>query len=1424
MSRYDGRSSEQNNRTGEGKTETTSEPPGVGKMSLVQFRFDPNAPPPTEPNKRTLTEQLVPIQMRGATPDDATAAGPPPAGGGGTPLPADVRAQMEAALGGDFAAVRVHVSSYAETIGARAFTRGPDLFFAPGAYDPTSPQGLQLLGHELTHVVQQAQGRVPVNAQIGGVPANTDASLEQEADELGAKAASVLPPNKRDGAAPAHSTTPMAPAGHGPAQMKAAPDADQGAPPPVGPYLDEIEGLDAESPPTAAASRPPIQREPSKPKKREYVSFKIAVNREMTGEGFTTAANLQVFGVASVRSEWKNVKDHYGPADSPVEIGVEVSLLRRMRGAAAASRGIDVDDKGKVTGADARAKDFLAQPGSDEKSALMKEIDRRYHAATGTPEGTQIKPGETANAALWNSIRDEVLFQHQYIVNLPENVKKLIRVSTKGCQLTPADYDQLFRIAKTIDGMPQGQAADYASKVTASTTSLDEFETSVDRYIAEMATRNKETEAHNKTMTKLAGLEEVYKKFRLWQAVEALSPGAGDDLKTELEASLKSHGFTGGIPEFDTYVKTFLAGFETQSSKIVSDLLQKYAGRMYHEGERYQDQKQVSALHAKLGGVRTNHSIVQDKNKIMDEEYHKQDAARERSRLPGQGGTTPEPTPRFKQAEQEAIAARDAAKAEIKGLEHDHPIFQNDDALPLDKRIDKVALATASETSLQGVLLGHIAKRGEAIQEAREELDGKPELIYRMDRLMPQFYAQQGIQPGSIHDLIIQDKLKEDRIKKIVVGILLAIVAIALTVVSLGTATPALVAAGAAAGAFSISAYQAYEEYKEYTENQKLAGAGLVDDPTVIWLVVAVVGAAADMGAAFKAIRGLGAAAKALNAGGEISQFNRAVRALEEAGEIDARIARAAERAAAARTGFSEASGELTKILAGRTYSFPGPFTDPDVYKQLVKMASAKFKEIGNNGLIWLEELNRARVAAKLGEMSPEELAKAKQAWTDGIKAADDAAKELAPGADTIAELKKSLTSVLPHASDVSGPSLVMLDKLDKSVLPKLKAADGAELDRLGKMLVEDPSLAERLAKSNNPYGALKKATTVREMDNALFTGRLGELKINAARIGPAADKSGIPAAQLAKLADADIKALGEGDRLIAEARQGFGPGEADLRKLASAQAELDKVSGVADSTRDELRAAIAHQHGLSDLPFMRNPGGALATKFPDIPKSSMDALVKRHPDALRALENASKQDVEAVVKAFESSASPKDVEDILRSYMYKAQKKARKGVTSGLEVSDDVGGRLEESLDNLAQARRQGHPFGFKDKVQYEQFISTVDSEVASRGIKGKAKVQGSAMHSKTPGDIDMEIVVDQAEFDRLAKRFLENAPKGKEATLKSSIAKKKIPSYEFYPDHDPSIAGAAKKFTIGADGKPLDVQATLIVGGSDFDLGPFL
>ena len=106
---------------------------------------------------------------------------------GGAPLPRSVREKMEAALGHDFADVRVHHGGEAESIGAVAFTRGTHLHFAPTRYQPHSAEGRQLLGHELAHVVQQRARRV---AHPGGaVPINADPALEREADAAGSAVA-----------------------------------------------------------------------------------------------------------------------------------------------------------------------------------------------------------------------------------------------------------------------------------------------------------------------------------------------------------------------------------------------------------------------------------------------------------------------------------------------------------------------------------------------------------------------------------------------------------------------------------------------------------------------------------------------------------------------------------------------------------------------------------------------------------------------------------------------------------------------------------------------------------------------------------------------------------------------------------------------------------------------------------------------------------------------------------------------------------------------------------------------------------------------------------------------------------------------------------------------------------------------------------
>ncbi len=106
-------------------------------------------------------------------------------------IPDDVRTKMESSFNTDFSSVKVHAnSSKAPGIGALAYTQGHDIHFAPGQYNPGTSAGQQLLGHELTHVVQQQQGRVKPDAeQKKGMNINSDTSLEKEADVMGEKAA-----------------------------------------------------------------------------------------------------------------------------------------------------------------------------------------------------------------------------------------------------------------------------------------------------------------------------------------------------------------------------------------------------------------------------------------------------------------------------------------------------------------------------------------------------------------------------------------------------------------------------------------------------------------------------------------------------------------------------------------------------------------------------------------------------------------------------------------------------------------------------------------------------------------------------------------------------------------------------------------------------------------------------------------------------------------------------------------------------------------------------------------------------------------------------------------------------------------------------------------------------------------------------------
>jgi uncharacterized protein DUF4157 len=84
--------------------------------------------------------------------------------GSGEPLPSAARRCMERRFARDFARVRVHTdgraADIAREVGARAFTYGRNVVFAPGEYAPdSSTHSRRLLAHELAHVIQQGESR-----------------------------------------------------------------------------------------------------------------------------------------------------------------------------------------------------------------------------------------------------------------------------------------------------------------------------------------------------------------------------------------------------------------------------------------------------------------------------------------------------------------------------------------------------------------------------------------------------------------------------------------------------------------------------------------------------------------------------------------------------------------------------------------------------------------------------------------------------------------------------------------------------------------------------------------------------------------------------------------------------------------------------------------------------------------------------------------------------------------------------------------------------------------------------------------------------------------------------------------------------------------------------------------------------------------
>jgi len=98
-------------------------------------------------------------------------------------LPESLAESIQGGFGIDMSKLSLLESPEVAQMGAKATAQGNVIRFAPGEYKPDTTEGLKILGHELNHIREQAQGKVQAN--IEGTNIHFDQVHEASCDRAG---------------------------------------------------------------------------------------------------------------------------------------------------------------------------------------------------------------------------------------------------------------------------------------------------------------------------------------------------------------------------------------------------------------------------------------------------------------------------------------------------------------------------------------------------------------------------------------------------------------------------------------------------------------------------------------------------------------------------------------------------------------------------------------------------------------------------------------------------------------------------------------------------------------------------------------------------------------------------------------------------------------------------------------------------------------------------------------------------------------------------------------------------------------------------------------------------------------------------------------------------------------------------------------
>lgn len=299
-----------------------------------------------------------------------------------------------------------------------------------------------------------------------------------------------------------------------------------------------------------------------------------------------------------------------------------------------------------------------------------------------------------------------------------------------------------------------------------------------------------------------------------------------DAARTKLLSLLKENGFS-SLGELDVYISNYEKNFEKKTLALAEQSLQQYEKQLKEEENKLNNDAYLTQLFRQLSSSGAGQHFR--------EASSNSDAANSITRDLGgyaYGDVTLKASLRAK-----------ASSEQAKGVA---AVKQLNTPLVKESQFDHKKLASAkSKEEVRELLKKYIREKQESIGETREDLRKHPDHIYELDVLLKLSYEGQHVEPGSILDIIVQDKRERINGEKILSAVCFVVIAAAVTALTFGGGSLLLVGSIASVGVSAYGVYEATEQYKR--QNAANDVSFLSNDPSLAWVIIAIAGAAVDI-------------------------------------------------------------------------------------------------------------------------------------------------------------------------------------------------------------------------------------------------------------------------------------------------------------------------------------------------------------------------------------------------------------------------------------------------------------------------------------------------------------------------------------------------------------------------------------------------